>query len=61
MIDYEHNEHIQGITSILKQFSGYHIEGNLVCDISPDNWVYQINRYKINICKGKKKSLKLVS
>jgi len=58
-----HNEHIQGITSILKQFHGYHIEGNLVCDISPDHWVYQINRYKIknlqNVCKGKKKIIEI--
>lgn len=68
LIDYDrqsviYNEHIQGITSILKQFSGYHIEGNLICDISPDNWVHQLNRYKIknlqNVCKGKKKIIEI--
>ena len=56
------NEHIKNITNILKNI-GETVEGNLLCDIYPDNWVYQDNIEKIkniqNMCKNKKKIVEI--
>jgi hypothetical protein len=58
----ETNEHIQRITQILKHI-GERIEGNLICDISPDNWTYTRNMSKINnlqvVCKDKKRIIEI--
>jgi predicted O-methyltransferase YrrM len=56
------NEHIKNITNILKVV-GEQIEGNLLCDVSPDNWTCAINIEKIRniqyICKNKKKIMEI--
>jgi len=58
----ELNEHIINLTKILKTV-GERVEGNLICDISPDNWTYMQNMDKIknlqNLCKGKKKIVEI--
>jgi predicted O-methyltransferase YrrM len=41
------NEHMQAITAILHQFPNYHIEGNLMCDKRPDNWICDTYENKI--------------
>ena len=40
------SEHLKNITNILKNV-GERIEGNLLCDIIPDNWTYKENIEKI--------------
>lgn len=56
------NIHIQNITSILKQDGGF-IEGNLICDIYPDNYTINDNLDKIinlrRLCKDKKKIIEI--
>ncbi len=56
------NEHIKNITNILKNI-GERIEGNLICDISPENYVYNTNIAKIRnlqyLCKGKQKIMEI--
>ena len=47
MNDFKNNIHIQNITKILKQV-GERVEGNLICDIYPDNWIYHENLDKIH-------------
>jgi predicted O-methyltransferase YrrM len=57
------NVHIKNITTILKQFPNYHIEGNLLCDKTPDNWDYERNNDKIRnlqiMSKNKKKIIEI--
>ena len=52
------NIHVKNITKILK-YVGERIEGNLICDIRPDNYVISRNKSKIKnlqyLCKNKKK------
>jgi glycosyl transferase family 25 len=61
-MDLIQNIHIQNITNILKSI-GERVEGNLVCDIHPDNWTYSRNINKIKnlqfICKDKKKIIEI--
>ena len=61
-MDLIENEHIKNITNILKNI-GEQVEGNLLCDIYPDNWVYNQNIEKIknlqNMCKNKKKIIEI--
>ena len=61
-MDFIQNIHIQNITNILKSI-GERVEGNLVCDIHPDNWTYSKNINKINnlqfVCKDKKKIIEI--
>lgn len=56
------NIHIKNITKILKDV-GEDIEGNLICDISPDNYVINRNKNKIEnlqyLCKKKKKIIEI--
>ena len=56
------NVHIKNITNILLEI-GERIEGNLVCDITPTNWVYEHNIHKIkniqSLCKDKKKIIEI--
>ena len=42
----ELKNHFDNIAKILKEV-GERVEGNLVCDIEPDNWVYESNSDKI--------------
>ena len=52
------NNHIKNITNILLEI-GERVEGNLICDITPNNWVYEKYILKIRnlqyLCKDKKK------
>lgn len=52
------NEHVKNITNILEKI-GERIEGNLMCDIEPSNWIIEGNISKIKnlqyLCKNKKK------
>ena len=52
------NIHLKNITKILKDV-GKTIEGNLICDVRPDNYVTSKNESKIKnlqyLCKKKKK------
>lgn len=56
------NEHIQNISSIL-ELVGERVEGNLICDIEPRNWVIHQNESKIRniqtLCRGKKKIMEI--
>lgn len=45
-MDLTHNEHILNISKILKHV-GERVEGNLICDIHPDNWTIERNIEKI--------------
>ena len=62
MNDFKNNIHIQNITLILKQV-GERVEGNLICDGEPENWVYNENFAKIHnvqlLCKHKKKIIEI--
>jgi hypothetical protein len=62
-MDIVDNDYIKELTKILESV-GERIEGNLVCDITPTNWVINDNIDKIKnlqyLCKNKKKLLKLV-
>ena len=53
--------HLINITNILKEI-GERIEGNLMCDITPDNWIYDKMIDKIKnlqyLCKDKNALLK---
>ena len=57
-MDFRNNLHIQNIASILRMI-GERVEGNLICDIDPENYV--IDRYLTKIknlqalCLGKKR------
>ena len=52
------NIHIQNITKTLLDI-GERVEGNLICDITPNNFVCEQNIHKIKnlqyLCKNKKK------
>jgi len=56
------NEHLIKITNMLQEI-GERIEGNLICDIYPNNWVINTNIDKIinlqHICKNKKKIIEI--
>ena len=56
------NKHIQAITNILKNI-GERIEGNLICDIKPDNYIINRTFKKIKniqtLAKGKKKIMEI--
>lgn len=56
------NKHVQNITKILKNLDET-IEGNLICDITPDNYVLSRNINKIKnlqyLCKNKKKIIEI--
>ena len=45
-MDFRNNLHIQNIASILRMI-GERVEGNLICDIDPENYV--IDRYLTKI------------
>lgn len=57
-MDFRNNTHIQGIAHILRNV-GECIEGNLICDINPDNFTIERNIAKIKnlqyLVAGKKK------
>jgi hypothetical protein len=61
-MEFKDNIHIKNITNILSKI-GERVEGNLICDIHPDNWVYQQNVKKIHnlqaLCKNKKKIIEI--
>lgn len=61
-MDLIHNIHIQNITKILKGV-GERIEGNLICDIRPDNWIIHNSKDKIynlqQLVKDKKKVIEI--
>uniref|UniRef100_A0A6C0ENW0 Class I SAM-dependent methyltransferase n=1 Tax=viral metagenome TaxID=1070528 RepID=A0A6C0ENW0_9ZZZZ len=56
------NIHVKNITKILKDV-GERVEGNLICDIRPDNYVISSNESKIKnlqyLCKNKKKIIEI--
>ena len=56
--DVINNNHVLGLTALLKTI-GERVEGNLVCDIVPDNFTVNKNMDKIKnlqyLCKDKKK------
>jgi len=56
------NDYIKELTKILESV-GERIEGNLVCDITPTNWVIHNNIDKIKnlqyLCKNKKKIIEI--
>jgi hypothetical protein len=56
------NPHIQKITEILHAV-GERVEGNLICDISPNNWTYHRNLDKIRnlqqLVRGKSKIVEI--
>lgn len=56
------NIHLKNVTKILKDV-GKRIEGNLICDIRPDNYVIEKNKSKIKnlqyLCKNKKKIIEI--
>ena len=55
-MDLVSNKYVQGLTNILEDV-GERIEGNLICDIQPRNWVFGKYMDKINnlqhLCKNK--------
>ena len=57
-MDLPNNIHIQAIAKILES-TGEHVEGNLICDITPYNYLIHKNFAKIknlqHICKNKRK------
>lgn len=57
-MDLPNNVHIQNIAKILES-TGEHVEGNLICDITPYNYLIHKNYSKIHnlqhICKNKRK------
>ncbi len=61
-MDLIENIHIKNITEILRNI-GERVEGNLLCDIYPDNWTYLSNINKIQnlqyLCKNKKKIIEI--
>jgi glycosyl transferase family 25 len=61
-MDLIENIHIKNITNILKNI-GERVEGNLLCDIYPDNWTYLRNISKIKnlqfMCKHKTKIIEI--
>jgi len=61
-MDLIQNFHIQNITNILKSI-GETVEGNLICDIHPDNWTYSRNINKIKnlqfLCRDKTKIIEI--
>jgi predicted O-methyltransferase YrrM len=61
-MDIVDNDYIKGLTKILESV-GERIEGNLVCDITPTNWVIHDNIDKIKnlqyLCKNKKKIVEI--
>lgn len=61
-MDLIENIHIKNITEILRNI-GERVEGNLLCDIYPDNWTYLRNINKIQnlqyLCKNKKKIIEI--
>ena len=61
-MDLIENIHIKNITDILKNI-GERVEGNLLCDIYPDNWTYSRNISKIKnlqfMCKDKTKIIEI--
>jgi predicted O-methyltransferase YrrM len=61
-MDIINTTHIQHITQILLNI-GERVEGNLLCDIDPNNWVYEKNKHKIqnlqNLSKGAKKIMEI--
>jgi len=56
------NIHLKNITKILKDI-GERVEGNLICDIRPDNYIITQNESKIKnlqyLCKNKKKIIEI--
>jgi hypothetical protein len=56
------SKHLEAITNILRE-TGERIEGNLICDIAPDNWIYNHTIDKIKnlqyLCKGKKRIIEI--
>lgn len=60
--DIINNNHIKNITKILNDV-GERIEGNLICDIEPENYVISTNKYKIKnlqyLCKNKQKIIEI--
>ena len=56
------NIHVKNITKILK-YVGERVEGNLICDVRPDNYVLNKNKSKIKnlqyLCKNKKKIIEI--
>lgn len=56
------NVHIQQITNILKE-SNELVEGNLICDVKPDNFMINYNIDKIKniqyLCRNKKKIIEI--
>ena len=56
------NKHVQAISSILKTI-GERVEGNLICDINPDNYQIHRNLNKIKnlqyLCKDKRKIIEI--
>jgi predicted O-methyltransferase YrrM len=61
-MDIVDNDYIKELTKILESV-GERIEGNLVCDITPTNWVINDNIDKIKnlqyLCKNKKKIIEI--
>jgi predicted O-methyltransferase YrrM len=61
-MDIVDNDYIKELTKILESV-GERIEGNLVCDITPTNWVIHNNIDKIKnlqyLCKNKKKIVEI--
>ena len=57
-MDFPNNVHIQNIAKILES-TGEHVEGNLICDITPYNYLIHKNYSKIHnlqhICKNRRK------
>jgi hypothetical protein len=57
-MDLPNNIHIQAIAKILES-AGEHVEGNLICDITPYNYLIHKNFAKIknlqHVCKNKRK------
>lgn len=56
------NIHVKNLTKILNDV-GERVEGNLICDIKPDNYVISNNESKIKnlqyLCKNKKKIIEI--
>ena len=61
-MDLLENKYIQGLTEILTNI-GERVEGNLVCDITPTNYIINQNIEKIKnlqyLCKNKKKIMEI--
>ena len=56
------NIHVKNLTNILNNV-GERVEGNLICNIKPDNYVISKNESKIKnlqyLCKNKKKIIEI--